>query len=132
VTPYEGGDTITVRACNLLPGSEATIDLGGTVLGSSTVDDDGCIHALVTLPTDIVDGTHLVIVIGTDLGGEATTIESEIEVLAQTILNIIAGPLPFTGAELGTTLSFAFLLLFGGAVVLGLARFDRRLARRFG
>lgn len=131
-TTYDGGDTMTVAVCNLLPGSRATASLGDTHLGSYIVDQDGCIEALVFLPRDVADGNHTIDIAGTDLSGADTTVEYAFEVLSESVLDVVAETLPFTGAQLGSALGLAFLLLFAGGIVLGLARFDSRLARRFG
>jgi len=125
---FYAGDPLTVTVCNLAPGSDATATIDDSVVGSFPVDDEGCVEATVSLPTDLEPGSHDLAIRGADLAGGNAVVEVGFEVEAESVFD----SLPFTGADMAASLGVGFLFLFGGAIVLGLSRFDARLARRFG
>ena len=109
--PVAGG-AITITAGGFLPGEQVRIELHSEpiVLGTVQADENGNVRATVNLPAGVT-GQHELVLIGETSGIE---VRMPITIAAATS----TAELSATGAEPGSALGFAaVLLLLGGALV---------------
>lgn len=104
------GSQTTVCGDGWLPGSDVSISLAGTNLGTAHVGSDGTFCQSVTL--DVTPGNYTILVSGTDADGQRATETVTVEVLGASV----SGGFASTGANISM-----WVVLLAAFLVLGLA-----------
>lgn len=124
------GEAITVVGDGWQPGSTVTIDLGGAVLGTAPVGQDGTFSTTVTIPANTRPGAHTLRISGTGADGQPRTVTIAITVVETAGVGtpgVTPGTgLPTTGGQpLLALFAATGLLVTGSAAVLVARRRNR-------
>jgi hypothetical protein len=113
------GGQVTISGTGFLPGSTVALVVYSTPvnLGEAVVLADGTFSATVTLPKNMVDGTHHLVATGVDANGNTRNLVVEVTVSGGTAVLASTGfsALPYAGAG-------ALALLAGGGFLVAARR----------
>jgi hypothetical protein len=103
------------------PGAGGTVQLTfcstPTSIGTATIAADGTISQAVSIPTDAVDGQHVIQAVGPNGEGGTTIVSTDLTVVSP--VTNTSSSLPFTGFDIvPVVLSGVLLIVVGGSLVL--------------
>ena len=123
----KAGQQVTLSGSGYLPGStvELTVYSTPVSLGSAVVASDGTFSATVTIPADLVNGTHHLVASGVDANGNTRYLVVEVTVSGGTAVvtgTTTASGLAYTGFTALPFVGAGLLALLAGAGLLVASR----------
>jgi hypothetical protein len=120
------GGSLTVSGDGFVPNSSIVVTLHSApvTLAVATADPTGAFSVNVTIPSDTVPGTH--VIVATDPDGDSASTDL---VVTGTAVSVAASPsLPFTGADIAALTGVGAIALALGGMLILTSRRRRRVA----